>query len=195
MNRAVILITGTPCVGKTTVAKKLSAELNAHYINLTEFAQKHNLIIEKDTQRKTFVIDEKAMRKEIRSYLQTSGKSTVVIEGHYAAAVVPRRYATRIFVLRRNPIELRSLMEKRGFKNSKLWENIASEILDVSLTEALESQTETKVCELDITGKEPENVLREITTILSENKECHVGCVDWLKMLEEKGLVEEYLKI
>ena len=195
MKRSVILLTGTPGVGKTTIARKLSIELDAHYINLTDFALKHKLIAERDMHRKTLIIDEKKMRKKIKSFIQASQKKKIIIEGHYAAAVVPKGLATRVFVLRRNPVELRTLMQKRNFKNSKLWENLASEILDVSLIEALREHTEAKVCELDITGKAAESVSREIAEILAENKECKVGCVDWLKTLEEKGVVEEYLRV
>jgi broad-specificity NMP kinase len=39
--KRVILITGTPCVGKTTTAKQLAAN-NAEYINLTDFAKLSN---------------------------------------------------------------------------------------------------------------------------------------------------------
>ncbi len=44
MNKRVILITGTPCTGKTTTAKALAAKLNAAYINLTDYAKANNLI-------------------------------------------------------------------------------------------------------------------------------------------------------
>ena len=37
--KRVILITGTPCVGKTTTAKSLATKLGAQYINLTDFAK------------------------------------------------------------------------------------------------------------------------------------------------------------
>ena len=40
MNKRVILITGTPCTGKTTTAKELAATLvDCLYINLTEYAK------------------------------------------------------------------------------------------------------------------------------------------------------------
>ena len=195
MRKRVILITGTPCVGKTTVARSLAAELDALYINLTDLANKHNLTIGEDKKRKTTIINEEKMRRKITEIINTAEKSTIIVDGHYAAAVVPKRYVTRIFVLRRNPVELRKFMEKCGFQGPKLWENLASEILDVCLVEALREHRKEKVCELDITGKTVENVTREILDVLNERKKCYVGCVDWLGMLEKEGLADEFLKL
>jgi adenylate kinase len=194
MGKTVILITGTPGVGKTTVAKQLGEELNALYINLTELAQTNNLVSGEDKERKTAIIDEKKMRQKISEILSTTDKSTIVIDGHYAGAVVPKRYVTKAFVLRRNPVELHTLMQKSGFSGAKLWENLASEILDGCLFEAVREQGEHKVCELDITGKTPTIVSSEIRTILSEHRECPLGQVDWLGMLENKGILDKYLR-
>jgi adenylate kinase len=193
--KRVILVTGTPCVGKTTVAQQLTAKLDALYIDLTEFAEKHRLTLGEDKERKTIIIDEEKMRTKISETIDKTEKNNIIIDGHYAYAVVPKRYATRIFVLRRNPIELRRFMEKCGFSDAKLWENLASEILDVCLVEALREQNKEKVCELDVTGKTVENVTREIIAILDDRKKCLVGCVDWLGMLEKKSIIDEYLKI
>ena len=193
--KRVILITGTPCVGKTTIAQQLTAKLDALYINLTEFAEKHQLALGEDKKRKTTIIDEEKMRKKISETIDNAEKLTIIIDGHYAPAVVPKRYATRIFVLRRNPIELRKFMEKSGFRGAKLWENLASEILDVCLVEALREHAKEKVCELDVTGKTVENVTREIIAVLDDRKKCLVGCVDWLGMLEKENITDEYLKI
>ncbi|HLE74458.1 MAG TPA: adenylate kinase family protein [Candidatus Bathyarchaeia archaeon] len=195
MNKCVILVTGTPCVGKTTIARQLSKKLDALYINLTELAEKENLTIGRDKKRKTFIINEDKMRKKIRETIDTTEKNNIIIDGHYATAVVPKSHATRIFVLRRNPVELRKFMEKCGFQGPKLWENLASEILDVCLVEALSEHEKEKVCELDVTGKTVENVVTEILAILASRKKCRVGCVDWLGMLERQGVLDEYLKV
>jgi adenylate kinase len=194
MSKTVILITGTPGVGKTTVAKQLAEELDAHYINLTELAQTNNLLSGEDKERKTTIISEKKMRRKISEIVHVTNKSAIIVDGHYAAAVVPKRYVTRVFVLRRNPVELHTLMKKSGFSGAKLWENLASEILDGSLIEAVREQGEHKVCELDITGKTPTSVSSEIRTILSEHRECPLGQVDWLGTLENKGILDKYLK-
>jgi adenylate kinase len=195
MNKQVILITGTPCVGKTTVAHQLSKELDALYINLTELAEKENLTMGKDEKRKSVIINEDKMRRKICEIIAKTEKSSVIIDGHYAAAVVPKSHVTCVFVLRRNPVELREFMKKCGFQGPKLWENLASEILDVCLVEALSEHEKEKVCELDVTGKTVENVVTEILAILASRKKCRVGCVDWLSVLETQGVLDDYLKV
>jgi adenylate kinase len=100
-----------------------------------------------------------------------------------------------VFVLRRNPVDLRKLMEQRNFTGPKLWENLASEILDVCLVDALNIHGEGKVCELDISDKSPEEIANEIAAILEDDKKCRVGIVDWIGKLESEGLLDEYLRI
>ena len=194
MDRQTILVTGTPCVGKTTVAKRLATDLDALYVNLTELAEKENLTLSWDKKRKTTIINEPKMRKKLREIIGTTQKRAVIIDGHYASAVTPKTVVTKVFVLRRNPVELKQLMEKRGFKEQKLWENLASEILDVCLVEALRAYEKEKVCELNITGQTIETVVRDILAILQGRKNCCVGHIDWLGLLEEKGILEGYLR-
>jgi adenylate kinase len=194
MNKRVILITGTPCTGKTTLAKKLATKLNAQYINLTELAQKEHLATRKDKQRDTNIINETKMQKKLQQTIKDAPTADIVIDGHYAAAVTPKTNVTKIFVLRRNPIELQKFMQNSGFSQQKQDENLAAEILDVCLIEALQLHPKEKVCELDVTGQTVETTLKEVLMVLDGKKECSVGAVDWLGMLEQMGKVDEFLK-
>jgi len=195
MVKWVILVTGTPCVGKTSVACLLAERLNALYVNLTELAVKENLVLGKDEKRNTVIVDEKRMKKAISRLIEGCGEQTVVVDGHYAASVVPKKLATHVFVLRRDPVELRKFMEKAGFSGDKLWENLAAEILDVCLVDALKAYGSEKVCEIDASGKSIEEIVVEILQVLNGSRRCYVGVVDWLGKLEREGLLEEYLKI
>jgi len=195
MSKRVILVTGTPCVGKTSVARLLASKLNAFYVNLTELALHENLVSSKDKERGSIIVDENSMRGKIREIVEKCDKSEVIVDGHYAVSVVPKELTTHIFVLRRDPVELRKFMEQSGFSGRKLWENLASEILDVCLCEALNVCENGKVCELDVSGKSVEETVDEILDILNGSKECGVGVVDWLGKLESEGLLEEFLRI
>ncbi|MEM3641124.1 MAG: adenylate kinase family protein [Candidatus Bathyarchaeia archaeon] len=195
MSKRVILVTGTPCVGKTSVSKLLSLRLNALYLNLTELAMRENIVCGKDAERNSIIVDENRMLRRISEIIKNCEKKDVVIDGHYAVNVVSKRLVTYVFVLRRDPVELRSFMEKNGFSGRKLWENLASEVLDVCLFDALKVHSEGKVCELDVTGKSVEEIVAEILGILRNRKKCRVGIVDWLGKLESEGLLDEYLKI
>jgi adenylate kinase len=191
--KRVILITGTPCVGKTSTAKQLAAKLSAQYINLTDFAKTNNLTLGEDTERQTTIIDEEKMQQKLSQTIQASDNPNIIIDGHYATAVTPTTQATNVFVLRRNPKELKEFMQKSGFNDAKLQENLSAEILDSCLIEAMQTQ-QGKVCELDITGKSVEENVAEILEVLDKGKKCSAGVVDWLGMLEREGLTEQYLK-
>ena len=193
MNKRVILITGTPCVGKTTLAQKLAQTLNAQYINLTDLAEKENLTLGKDKERDTTIIDEVKMRRKLRQIIEKTDQTDLVIDGHYAAAVTPKTMTSNIFVLRRHPAELRTLMQKRDYNNLKQSENLSAEILDVCLVEALQKQPSEKVCEIDITGKTVDATLAEVIKVLEGKQKCYFGFVDWLGLLEREGKIDEYL--
>jgi adenylate kinase len=194
MARRVILITGTPCVGKTTVARKLTKCLNAQYVNLTKLAIERNLVLANDKPRHTTIIDEQKMKTKLSNIIDNTEKNDVIIDGHYAAAVTPKQKVTHVFVLRRNPIQLREVMKKRGFRDQKLWENLASEILDVCLVEALREQESEKVCELDTTDKTADDIIQDVLDVLENSRKCHFGGLDWLGMLDKEGKLDEYLK-
>ena len=194
MAKHVILITGTPCVGKTSVAGLLSSILQALYVNLTDLALKEKLIQGKDKTRNSIIVDEDRMKKRLIELITNSSKENVVVDGHYAVNVVPANLVSLVFVLRRDPVELRKVMKQSGFSEKKLNENLASEILDVCLVDALNIVGQRKVCEVNTTGRSVEDVAHEIMLLLDNPSNCQVGIVDWLGKLEAEGVLDDYLK-
>jgi adenylate kinase len=194
MAKHVILVPGTPCVGKTSVARLLVSKLDAEYVNLTELAMSQELIIGKDEERNSSIIDEVKMKRKIGQIVKSSHRENIVIDGHYAASVVPKSLVTRVFVLRRDPVELRRFMRRSGFQGRKLRENLASEVLDVCLVDTLNVFNKRRVCELDITSKSVEATVEEVLSLLHNPSRCRVGVVDWLGKLEREGLLEEYVE-
>ena len=194
MVKQVILLSGTPCVGKTSVAHYLTPKLDALYVNLTDLATHENLTLGKDKERNTTIVDEVKMKRRINQIVTKSDKQNVIIDGHYAVNVVPPKLVTRVFILRRDPVELRKFMTNSGYSDRKLNENLASEILDVCLIDALNAVGATKVCELNITGKTVEETSEEILSLIDDPSKCVVGIVDWLGKLESEGLLDKYLK-
>jgi adenylate kinase len=191
--KRVTLITGTPCTGKTTTAKHLTTKLNAHYINLTEYAKTHDLTIGEDKKRQTTIINEKTMQQKLTETINTTDNPNIIIDGHYAAAVTPPNLVTHVFVLRRNPKELKKLMQKNNYPEAKLNENLAAEILDTCLTEALQEQKKEKVCEIDTTEKTVDAIIHEILEVINKKRNCTAGKVDWLGTLETQGQLDQYL--
>ncbi len=190
--RKTILVTGTPGVGKTTVSQKLTSKLDATYISITDFVKKKKLLTGIDENRQTLIADTEKVAKRLQEILDKS-EGSIIIEGHYVVHVVPKKEVNRVFVLRRDPIELKSVLEKRGYIEKKLWENLTAEILDVCLWDALSACGDDKVCEIDVTGKSVEAVVEEIMLVLEKIKECRFGIVDWLGKLENERQLEEFL--
>jgi adenylate kinase len=98
-----------------------------------------------DPDRDTLIITEEAMQHHLAATINALENQDIVIDGHYAAAVTPQQHDAQVFVLRRNPKELKTLMEKRGYTGQKLWENLQAEILDVCLGEAMERMPKESV--------------------------------------------------
>jgi len=191
--KRVILVTGTPGVGKTTVSRMLAARLNATYLSLAELVEKEKLISGVDEARGTLIADMDELSSRVRE-LMVGADQDVIVEGHYAVNVVPAKDVHLVFVLRREPQELKKLMEERGYKESKLWENLAAEILDVCLTDAVSTCGRDKVCEIDASGKKIEDVVEEILSVMEDKRKCFVGVVDWLGKLDREGRLQEFLK-
>ncbi|MFA5365292.1 MAG: AAA family ATPase, partial [Candidatus Bathyarchaeia archaeon] len=125
-----VLITGTPGVGKTTVAQKLASKLGATNIGITELVKQENLITEHDVDRSTLVADTPKVSKRLQELFgQIEG--TVIVEGHYVVDVVPKKDVNIVFVLRRDPRQLEQVLKSRGYSEKKVNENLAAEILDV----------------------------------------------------------------
>jgi len=186
---------GTPCVGKTSVSSRLAAELNALHIDLGELVAREKLSSGVDTKRGTLIADSAKLSRRVREIIKREGTNRdMIVDGHYATDVVSRKDVTKVFVLRRDPEELKRLMETSGFRGRKLWENLASEILDVCLYDAIKAVGLDRVCEIDVTGRKIEEVAKDIVSILDDEKPCTVGIVDWLGKLEQEKRLDEFLK-
>jgi adenylate kinase len=189
----IIIVTGAPGVGKTSVSAVLASKLSSVHIDVGELVLKENLVAGRDEVRGTMIADLSRVAERVKG-IAKDGKRDVILDGHYAVNVVPREDVWRVFVLRRSPEELELLMKARGWGGLKLWENLACEVLDVCLSDAVGACGAEKVCEIDVTGRTVEDVVAEIIEVLENKRSCFVGAVDWLTYLEMQGRLDEFLK-
>ncbi|MEM2130427.1 MAG: adenylate kinase family protein [Candidatus Bathyarchaeia archaeon] len=189
----VLIITGTPGVGKTAVSELLASKINAELVSIGELVKKERLYTKIDKERETLVADLEKVSNQIRKIISCSIK-TLIIEGHYAVDVVSKRYISMVFVLRRDPEELREILRNRGYKNCKIRENLAAEILDVCLYNAIKKYGTDKVCEINVTGKTIEEVTQEILETMEGKRKCRTRIVDWLGKLYAEEKIDEFLK-
>ena len=162
----IIAVTGVPGTGKTTVAKLLSKKMGFSYVDLNKLAQDKNLYAGYDKKRKCKIVDIKKIDNEIKK------KDNLVIDSHYSHLLS----IDKVILLKLNTKELRKRLEKRKYPESKIMENLQSEIMEVIASEIEEKNKEkTKakkfkadnkekktVIQIDTTNKKPEQIVKEI---------------------------------
>jgi len=171
----VIVVSGVPGTGKSTVTARLAEILGWEKIDLSEVAIRHGLILQEDKERRTYVIDEDALRAWIR---RKASNTPLVIDSHYGE-IVDDDLLLKLFVLRVHPKVLTERLLRRGWHPRKVAENVEAELLGVCTVNALEEHPREKVCEIDATNKTPNKVVEEILRILAGEGECVIG-IDWL---------------
>lgn len=188
----VIVITGTPGVGKTTISKALATKLRALYLSVGDLVKTENLILGVDVERQTLIADLKKLRERINSIIFSSSQD-VIVDGHYASDVTSRNLVSYAFVLRRDPDDLKIKLKEKGFKELKILENVTSELLDVCLIDTVNNYGTELVNEIDVLFMTIDGVINEILTILKGKKTVKVENVDWLSKLEKNGRLGKLL--
>lgn len=189
----ILVVSGTPGTGKTRFASLLAKRLCINWINLTEFVRQRSLIKSYDRARRTYVIDERKLRRELERQL-IALDLPVILEGHYSGRVAPMRFVEKVFVLRCSPETLRTRLKRRGYSKRKIRENVQAEILDVCLSESVAAQGRRRIVEIDTTAKTAESCVKEALSVLAGKKPSRIGECDWLNDLDRKGRLEEFLK-
>ena len=180
-------------MGKTVISHLLASRLNGLHIDLAEIVKQEGFISGMDKSRETLIADMEKVSQRMQEIILDC-EEDVIVDGHYAVDVVPAEDVHLIFVLRRHPDELKKFMENRGFRNRKLWENLAAEILDVCLSDAVEACGVDRVCEIDASGKSVEEMVEDMILVLEGRRGCKVGTVDWLGKLDEEGRLHKFLE-
>lgn len=188
----IIVITGTPGVGKTTIAKALANKLKALYLSVGDLVRSENLILGVDRERQTLIADVKKLTKRIKSIILQASQD-IIIEGHYASDVTPPNLVSYAFVLRRDPEDLKVKLKEKGFDENKILENVTSELLDVCLINTVKNYGAELVDEIDVSFMNVDRVTNEILTILRGQKKLKVGNIDWLGKFEKDGRLGKLL--
>jgi len=180
MAAKVILITGTPGTGKTTVSKKLSETLNIPLINMNKFSFKYGLNYKYDEERDTWLIDYEKLRVFLNDFLK-SREGTYIVEGHFPDLIDPSMVDV-VIVLRCSPKVLYERLKKKGWSEKKIKENVQSEILGVCTYDAANFYPKSKIFELDTTDRKVEEVVSNILKIIKSKKKenFRLGSIDWL---------------
>jgi len=191
----ILIVSGTPGTGKTTVSQNLLKNFEAKVISLNELAISENLIINYDTERETSVINEKNLVRHIIKLIEHYDKQDLeflIIESHFSD-IVPGQYIDYVIILRCDPDELYLRLKKRDYKKEKIRENVQSEILGNSANYFLNKQLHKPILEIDTTNNSIDVITKTIIGILTgkvDVNEYIIGNIDWLEKLSQEDRLE-----
>lgn len=161
----VILITGTPGVGKTTIGEILQQK-GFNVLNLNHLIIENGYYYGFDFSRDTVIIDEEKLAEFLTTFIENK-TNILFIEGHFINPV-PTNFVEKIFIIRCNPNILRKrLQSSRKYSRKKIEENISAEIFEECLHSVQEKFQSIPVLELDASDSSPENLVNEILTYIT----------------------------
>jgi adenylate kinase len=184
-----ILVGGTPGTGKTEVATKLGSILKRKVIPLGKLAEDSDCVSFQDTKRDTGVINEDCLVDAIMELVDTNSED-LIIEGHYID-LVPSSSVEHVFILRTHPRKLKDRLNSRDYSPDKVSENIEAEVMGVCQMDAIYSFGEESVTEIDTSDMNSEETAKMIVSLL-ETPDTSLR-IDWLSLLEQEGVLDEFL--
>ena len=178
----IILITGTPGVGKTTVSSILVEKTGAYLVDINKLVDEKHLYTGIDEERGYKIVDMDSLFDEMKKIIENidDPDKHIIVEGHLSHLF---ENSDIVIVLRANPDILKDRMKTKGWKAAKIRENIEAEAIDVCSYEAFEIHGD-KVNEIDTSDIQPEHVADLIIDVISGSKKFPVGNVDFLEYLK-----------
>jgi len=164
-------LTGTPGTGKTSLSNELRSR-GYNVIDGKEHIKAHGLMGELDAERDTHEVDLDLLNDSLQEYRDSP--DLYLIDSHLSHFMD----SSGIIVLRCHPDILADRLRARGYGENKVCENVQSEVLDVILCEATES--DIPVWEIDCSHDDIPVSADSIEEILKGKSDDYVpGKTDW----------------
>lgn len=193
----IVVISGTPGTGKTTVSNKISEKINANIISLNQIALSDEYIVKYDKKRETQVIDTDKLLQNIINLIKKFkqlNEEILIIEGHFAD-IIPNEYFDFAIVLRCEPYELMKRLQNRDYRKEKVIENVQSEILGNCANYLLQKNLIIPIYEIDTSNSIPDEVSVKILKIINKTEiddDLLLGNIDWLQELFQKDKMSDF---
>jgi len=161
MKHKLIVISGTPGTGKTTLAIWLSKKLDIPRLDLHDYYKQ--ISIRYDRSGKCYDIDMKKFEKLIEAKLK---ESDLIVDTHIAHLLPKKLISLCVVTTCSNLKKLETRLEERKYPKKKVRENLDSEIFQVCLNEAKEVGHKTIV--IDTSKKfSKEKLVENINALLN----------------------------
>jgi len=174
----VLVITGSPGVGKHTIANEVLHSNDYELLDINKIASAKGFIEDNQDGNEIDVDKFKVYFEEI-----ITEKSLVV--GHLAPYVLNDKNVKSAIVLRKNPYKLLDIYEKRGYSEEKRRENLGSEILGIITNDAITNFGQDKTFQIDASESTPKEIASQIDNIINRNDDG--DNIDWLPLIQEKN--------
>jgi adenylate kinase len=145
-----ILISGTPGVGKSSLASVLAHKSGLAWVSVGQFAKDNDCLGDWDPEYECHDMNE----DKVLDLLEDKQKPGGLIIEHHVTDLFPERWFDIVFVLRTDNTILHDRLTARGYAAKKLEENIQCEIFQTILEEAKASYREELVHELASNSQE-----------------------------------------
>lgn len=168
--KKLILISGTPGTGKTSIAKAIANHYGYEYIGIT--GNKEYVTGEEGGVK---VIDIKKMINWLKG-LQEKSNKILVVDSHLSH-YYPKEYASICIIMRCDPQELRLRLKERGYNDKKIKINLEAEALDLILQEAIKEGH--LIHEIDTTNRSVSSSAWEAIKVIDKSKKPEYGKIDY----------------
>ena len=129
----IIIITGTPGTGKTSLAKTLAKKLKIKYLNVNKVIQEYKLREKYERKRQTYIVNEKKLSKILVRLIKEY--KDLIIDSHLSH-FIPKKHVDICIVTKTDLKVLKKRLEKRKYSKAKVKENLDAEIFEICHTEA-----------------------------------------------------------
>lgn len=137
----VIIVTGTPSTGKTTLAKRIEKQYRLTRLDVNAIIKNSKLRDGYDQKNKCWIVDEArfavALEKIVRE--KRKKKEKIVIDSHLSHCLNPQ-LVDLCLVTRCDLDELYRRLKRKQYPKNKIEENMECEIMEVCLQEAYDKK-------------------------------------------------------
>ena len=144
----IVIVTGTPCTGKSTVAQRLARKGSFRYVDVNAVIAKYKLSEGYDRKNKCKIIDVKKLSRAVIDFVKRNDIDVAIVDSHLSH-YMPAKSVSLCLVTKCNLKLLKTRMKRRGYTASKIKENLECEIMDVCLSDAAAFGHKTFVVETD----------------------------------------------